>query len=1009
MPRRTPQVAILSTALLFAANTAIAQSPGYVPDDIGATHAPRAIAVADVSGDGWPDLILGGTNPPTIQVMLSHGIEDGDDPHHFFALAPIPVGGGPFDLAVGDLNRDGRPDVAVANADANAITVLMGIGRGDFAAPINIPFGGNPRGVAIGDFNRDGIPDIVATKFAESTVEVLYGAGDGTFPRRLVLQAPAASQGVAVGDFDNDGWTDFAVAATSGTVRVYKMFATGAVVMDLNPSGVGWNVLAVADFDRDGRQDIAVASTGSSIVQVLSNRASGWTASPQILVAASPRGITTGDLYHDGRVEIVTAGRASSTLSVVTRADNGTWTATGFAAGTGARTVAVGDFDRDGRLGIATANEFADSVSVFRRNTANPAAASAFERINLPQTSDNSVFGVGDFNHNGKLDIVQENYVLLDATTPSRTLGPVLSFSSGGAVGDFNRDGNLDVAYTFPNTVEVFFGDGAGGFTDGPATTFGAGFGTELRQADLNRDGRADLVLVWFAQGRGSEVDFLLGRDDGTFTVSSRIAGTWRTIRVADLDRDGVPDVVASSPSGVAIFLGDGTGGVKATKKYGEGTARFGFDLGDVNEDGILDLVVADGQVQSFGITEGPKLTVARGLGDGTFETIAQYDTTDPSGNFRVLYGLNLGDVNGDGHVDIFTSHADLLLGSGGGDFAPPQRFVGESVHNTMLADINGDGLVDALGYTIFGFDFSQVIMLNTLNHANRPPTGLVLPDRMEWPYDRTWWDTDENEFDLPVVTDPDMHALQYRWTLADGRVVSKSSFWAPAGLFPGQYQVTVTADDERGAIISDTFTLDIPPFKETVLLPANSFGEFHGAWQRVEDPTASGGARMWHPDAGAPKLTTALANPTDYFDLGFVADPTQEYKLWIRMKADGDHWANDSVFVQFTGAKDAAGNPLYEIGTTSALAVNLEECSGCGESGWGWEDDGWGAVNRNGVTLRFPEGGVQTIRIQTREDGVSIDQIVLSSEKYKTTRPGAAKNDTVKLDQAGPEVGPRR
>jgi hypothetical protein len=65
--------------------------------------------------------------------------------------------------------------------------------------------------------------------------------------------------------------------------------------------------------------------------------------------------------------------------------------------------------------------------------------------------------------------------------------------------------------------------------------------------------------------------------------------------------------------------------------------------------------------------------------------------------------------------------------------------------------------------------------------------------------------------------------------------------------------------------------------------------------------------------------------------------------------------------------------------------------------------------VNRNGVTLRFPEGGVQTIRIQTREDGVSIDQIVLSSEKYKATRPGAAKNDTVKLDQVGPEVSPRR
>ena len=144
MPRRTPQVASLVVIHLLAAAAVFAQSPAFIRDDIAATHTPRAIAVADVSGDGWPDLILGGTNPPTIQVLLSHGTEDGDDPHHFFALAPIPVGGGPFDLAVGDLNRDGRPDVAVANADANAITVLMGIGRGGFAAPDRHPIRRQP-------------------------------------------------------------------------------------------------------------------------------------------------------------------------------------------------------------------------------------------------------------------------------------------------------------------------------------------------------------------------------------------------------------------------------------------------------------------------------------------------------------------------------------------------------------------------------------------------------------------------------------------------------------------------------------------------------------------------------------------------------------------------------------------------------------------------------------------------------------------------------------------------
>src|SRR6185436_8304020 len=206
---------------------------------------------------------------------------------------------------------------------------------------------------------------------------------------------------------------------------------------------------------------------------------------------------------------------------------------------------------------------------------------------------------------------------------------------------------------------------------------------------------------------------------------------------------------------------------------------------------------------------------------------------------------------------------------------------------------------------------------------------------------------------------------------------------------------------------LTDSFTLIIDPFKETVLLPAQD-AVLYGAWQVTHDPTASSYEQaVHHADAGAAKVTTPLAQPTDYFEMGFVADPTQEYKLWIRLKADGDSWSNDSVYVQCSGAKDAAGNPIYQIGTTSALAVNLEECSGCGVSGWGWEDDGWGAVNVNGTTLRFPEGGAQTIRIQTREDGVSVDAVVLSAQTYKSTRPGSAKNDTTILPHRGPWVYP--
>ncbi len=108
-------------------------------------------------------------------------------------------------------------------------------------------------------------------------------------------------------------------------------------------------------------------------------------------------------------------------------------------------------------------------------------------------------------------------------------------------------------------------------------------------------------------------------------------------------------------------------------------------------------------------------------------------------------------------------------------------------------------------------------------------------------------------------------------------------------------------------------------------------------------------------------------------------------------------------MFVQFEGATDQNGDPVYQIGTTSGLAVNLEECSDCGISGWGWEDDGWGARDRLGsARVRFPNG-VGRIRIQTREDGVSIDQVVLSSNRYAGTRPGTAKNDTTILVQTVP------
>ena len=81
-------------------------------------------------------------------------------------------------------------------------------------------------------------------------------------------------------------------------------------------------------------------------------------------------------------------------------------------------------------------------------------------------------------------------------------------------------------------------------------------------------------------------------------------------------------------------------------------------------------------------------------------------------------------------------------------------------------------------------------------------------------------------------------------------------------------------------------------------------------------------------PDAGAAKVATAAAAPTNYFELTFNADAGKAYRLWIHGRADNNYWANDSVFVQFSGSVTSSGAATYRIGTTSAAEVNLEECA---------------------------------------------------------------------------------
>ena len=157
----------------------------------------------------------------------------------------------------------------------------------------------------------------------------------------------------------------------------------------------------------------------------------------------------------------------------------------------------------------------------------------------------------------------------------------------------------------------------------------------------------------------------------------------------------------------------------------------------------------------------------------------------------------------------------------------------------------------------------------------------------------------------------------------------------------------------------------------------------------------AAGGKRIRYPDAGLAKLNTPLANPTNYFELTFNAEKGIPYRFWIRGNAQSNSTNNDSAYVQFSGSVDAFGNPINRISTTSAFLYNLEECTGCGLYEWGWNDNLFGGL---GPLVYFATTGPQTIRVQLREDGLSLDQIVLSPVSYLAISPGWTKNDSMIL-----------
>ena len=343
-----------------------ASAPSFAPARSYPTGGARDfVAIGDLNGDGKPDLATANPEANTVSVLANRG--DGS----FGARLDYPTGRLPESVAIGDLNGDGKPDLATANSGADTVSVLANRGDGSFEAGRDYATGLGPVSVAVGDLNGDGKPDL-ATARGEGSVSVLANRGDGSFRAGLDYATGSGPYSIVIGDLNGDGKPDLATANQGAdTISVLANSGDGSFQVKRD-YGTGRTPLTVAigDLNGDGRPDLATSNLGADTVTVLLNRGDGsFRAKLDYKAGDRPYSVAIGDLSGDGKPDLATAdtgaNRGAYAVSVLVNRGDGSFRASlHYRAGDRPYSVAIGDLNGDGRPDLATANAGDNTVSV---------------------------------------------------------------------------------------------------------------------------------------------------------------------------------------------------------------------------------------------------------------------------------------------------------------------------------------------------------------------------------------------------------------------------------------------------------------------------------------------------------------------------------------------------------------------------------------------------------------------------------------------------------------------
>ena len=654
-----------------------------------------AVATADLNGDGIPDLIVADFYDN--QILVDLGVGDGT----FRPPIAIPVGLNPAFVTTADLTGNGIQDIITANLGSNDLTILMGNGDGTFQAPIEVPAGSEPSSVAIGDFVGNGRPDLAVTDLNGGGVQILVNNGNGTFSQGSTIPVGVGLISSVAGDFTGSGRLDLAVADfKGGMLDILQNLGGGsfAVVQRIPTGSLPTSVIA-ADFDGDGHTELAVACAGDDTVRLYDHQAGGFVPATVLHAPTDPFSLVAADFTGNGRVDLAASSYGAGDVTIFPGNGDGTF-ATGHTipVGTSTTGLAAADFNRDGRIDLVAADLISTDVYVLLSNgngNFQPPAPPS-----IPSASPNVI--AVDLNGDGIPDLIVPDYsandisILLgrgDGTFRAPILVPTGLGPWGVAAGDFNGNGRIDLAVTnrIGDSISILLGNGDGTFQTGETLSTGIQ-PTYITAADLNGNGRLDLVesdyisetlTIYYGNGDGTfsnPIHLPTGSQPGNPVVANFGGGA-----------GGRPDIaIAVNQSEVALFVPTGPNSYATPRYFPAGPGANLIAAGDLNGDGIPDLVVAD--PGSFGPST---VTILLGVGNGTFRdggTVAVGGTP---------FSVTLADLNGNGKLDMVTTNlatnsVSVLMGNGDGTFAPAVDLpAGPEPFGAAAVDLTGDGRLD--------------------------------------------------------------------------------------------------------------------------------------------------------------------------------------------------------------------------------------------------------------------------------------------------------------------------